>query len=122
MVTNVNVSGYGSVQNAMLGNHAVSSTPTVGMDATIVHYSDRTPARVVEVSPSGKRVKVVDLDWRVVSGSMQDGSAVYEYSEPANAHAFTYTLRKSGRWVMAGADSFPVLVIGHASKYEDPSF
>lgn len=49
----------GSFFNQLMGNN--SSVPVVGQGATIMHYTDRSVAEVVEVSPDGNEVKIEHL-------------------------------------------------------------
>jgi len=49
----------GLLTNQLMANN--SSEPVVGKGATILHYSDRTCAEVIEVSPDGKTVKLETL-------------------------------------------------------------
>lgn len=49
----------GSFFNQLMGNN--SSFPVVGQGATIMHYTDRSVAEVVEVSPDGNEVKIEHL-------------------------------------------------------------
>lgn len=58
--------------------------PKVGDFATLCYPSDRYPLIVVGVSPSGRKLDIVRLNYRVVSGSFQTGDEVIEYSMPKN--------------------------------------
>ncbi|MCP9209600.1 hypothetical protein [Streptomyces cucumeris] len=119
---------HGSLTNRLLEN-SVGETPVIGMGATITHWSDRTPATVVEVKvfKSGARKGmpreiVVQYDhWKVVSGSTDDGSAKYEYERDANGHTEIYVVNNSGRWVKKGlAGKGNGLVVGERDRYWDP--
>lgn len=55
-VTKVGVQG--SLINQLMGNN--NSVPIVGEYCTIMHYTDRTVAKVVEVSEDGKRCVIQD--------------------------------------------------------------
>lgn len=54
------LSGSGSFQNYLLSNNA--SIPIVGNGATIMHYTDRDCAEVIEVSKDGKTCVIEHLD------------------------------------------------------------
>jgi hypothetical protein len=102
--------------------------PVIGMGATRLMFSDRHPATIVEVQKSAtgkiKAVVIQEDTWKVVKGSMQDGSADYEFTPNPEAARITYTLRKNGRYVYAGSDlhTGESIAIGWREKYYDPSF
>jgi hypothetical protein len=122
--------------------------PVVGMGATILMWTDREPATIIDVwhknarkadfGPDGApreitdglRIKVQRDDWAVVSGSGHDGSAVYAYTPNPNGGTSIFEWR--GRWIEVRlnaetkrwikADSGNGLSIGNRDKYWDPSF
>lgn len=52
----VTIGQQGSLINQIMGNN--STEPVVGQWVTILHYTDRTVAKVAEVSKDGKTVKI----------------------------------------------------------------
>lgn len=124
----------GSLVNHLLAAGTLGQpTPEVGMGATLLSWTDRNPATITKVFAIGKAlaVQVKQDDFKVVSGSMQDGSAEYEFSPNPTGYAWTFkfdgsrwvqvVLNKStGRWKkVSGGDS---LRIGDRAKYYDPHF
>ena len=128
----------GSVNN-WLDSRAVVGEPKpyVGMGATILCWTDRRPATIVKVEEIGGSkvsayiIEVVEDDYRVVSGSTMDGSAVYEFS-PADGYRRMYRKnRKTGYWeeVVRNPETGKLnktkgngLMIGRREKWVDPSF
>lgn len=102
--------------------------PGVNTDVTVCYISDSHPATIIQVKHNrqGKatHIQVQMDDWKVVSGSMQDGSAEFEYTENKNNPTMWFRLRKNGRWVRQDQplNATPVLSIGHKRKYHDPHF
>jgi hypothetical protein len=99
---------------------------SIGDGATYSVGSNRYPATVVSFTRflSGARkwqissVTVQQDEATVVSGSMHDGSAEYEYSPNPHAARQEFKVNKAGRFVRDGR----VLHIGQRRRYEDPSF
>lgn len=117
-----------SLVNAVLsgGNQP---EPKVGDEATVCHYSDRTPVEIAEIVrfKSGARkgeiksVKTRLIDSKIISGSEHDGSAVYEYTKnPANPVRGEYFRNARGQY--QARHNGPKLSIGSAERYYDPSF
>lgn len=92
-------------------------------------WTDRNPVTLVRVVDD-RTVEVRDANWKVIKGSMQDGSAEYEFSDNVNAGIEVYTKRaptvRNPRWswVRKGesVNGGTRLNLGQYSKYEDPSF
>lgn len=122
----------GSLVNHLLSRAVIGQpTPTVGMGATILSWTDRHAATIRDVWTVGKwtYVSVVQDIAKVVSGSTHNGTAQYEYSP---GHGATMTWRSSGgawegviwnsstkRWNKSTGQG---LRIGERSEYRDPSF
>lgn len=113
----------GSLVNLICGN-SKNPTPTVGMGATILMWSDRSPATVVEVSKSGKSVTVQSDDYRRTDSNGMSECQSYEYIINPNGSKRTFTLRKNGRWVAEGSSmsSGERLALGYKERYYDFSF
>lgn len=114
-------SSSGGNYSARAALYAVGVTPPlyVGDGVTINLHSDRSPATVVAVSPSGKTVTVQKDDWKVVSGSTHDGSAVYEYSLNPEGRKVKARVRKDGRYYPTRSSKS--LSFGR-NRYYDPHF
>lgn len=103
--------------------------PEVGMGATYAVGSDRYTCTIVAVQryKSGAhkgQVRAVvaqdDLN-RVISGSAQDGSAVWDATPNPNAEKFTALWNdRRQRFVIQGGGSG--LALGVRNFYQDPSF
>jgi len=110
--------------------------PVVGMGATILCWTDRLPATIVKVEEITAKnyvyvIEVVEDDYKVVSGSVQDGSAVYEFT-PRDGYRKMYRKgRGNGLWeeVRINPETGRMvktrgngLKIGKREKWYDPSF
>ena len=98
--------------------------PEVGMGGTVCYYSDRAAVTVVEVSRSGKLIRVQkDTATRVDSNGMSECQD-YQYSRNPDGATSTFSLRKTGCWVAKGqpARSGTKLYLGTRNSYHDFSF
>jgi hypothetical protein len=93
-------------------------TPTVGMGATVVMWTDRKAATVIEVSPSGKTFKIqIDKSTRTDGHGMSDSQ---DYSYEADPEGSIYTVRMSKRgW---NAHGIGRVSLGQRDTYHDFSF
>lgn len=113
--------------------------PAVGMGATILLWSDRLAATIVDVIEIGGSKRWlyeirVQLDRATVAeGSTHDGSASYTYAPNPKARIETYrSERDGGQWRQMGLSEKGNLVlrkggghglrIGDREEYRDPSF
>jgi hypothetical protein len=87
-------------------------------------YTDVYPSTVVEVSKNVKHIVTLDNDYKVVDGSILDGSAKYEIDVNPNGPRREWSLRKNGKWVAVGSDMYTGarLSLGTRRVYRDPSF
>ena len=111
----------GSIVNRLMGNSA--KAPEVGMGATILMFTDRHAATVIEVVTPQKIVIQRDEARRVDNNGMSE-SQEWEFKPNKNAVRETYTKRKNGAWVRAGDPmrNGTRLALGHRSEYYDFSF
>lgn len=123
----------GSLTNYVVGN-SKSADPEVGMAATILSWSDRHAATIVEVfTKRGSHYVGVqqDIAKRTDTNGMSEDQD-YEYTPNLTAGVLYYK-EKNGRWVGVGPD--PVtrkglregngsgyLAIGRREEYYDHSF
>lgn len=113
--------------NSILSNIKGSPKPTVGMGATMLYASDRSPCTIIKVSKLGKSVVVIYDDYKGVDGKVEIIPASKEKIEEAikNDRGLEYTLRKNGRWILKGSDmnsQSTALLIGYRDYYYDLSF
>lgn len=98
-------------------------TPVVGMGCTLLYYTDRKAATIVEVVNERKIAIQEDIATRIDSNGMSESQA-YTYSPNPEAAKEIYTLRKNGRWVRVGdsAKNGQAIGIGYRKSYHDYSF
>lgn len=105
-----------------------------GTLATILHWSDREPAEVIESFEKGAYRYVVlrNFSYKLISGSCMDDTAEYEYSSnKEEGHKYLIRSKKnSDKWFYVGQSNTgrPVnsseikIRFGFADRYYDPSF
>lgn len=98
-------------------------TPEVGMGCTILMFSDRHAATIVQVITPKKIVIQEDKATRTDTNGMSESQS-YAYSANPTGHKHEVTLRKNGTWVIAGDSmrSGTILQIGERDEYYDYSF
>ena len=113
----------GSLVNHIYSNMTNTPNPKAGMGATELCWTDRHPYTIVEVSKSGKTLWATRDSVKVIRGSIQDGSAEYEFTSNLDAPRTKYTFRKNGLFVRHG-DSITgsTLLVGKREEYHDPHF
>lgn len=130
----------GSVINHLQSRATVGQPkPEVGMGATVLLWTDRHAATIVDVTEIGgsKRwlyeIKVQRDRAEVVTSSSHDGSAEYVYARnPRSARVVFRREREGGRWrQMRVSDKGNYVLctgggrglrIGEREEYRDPSF
>lgn len=104
---------------------AAPVAPAPGVGATIVMYSDRHAATIVEVSASGKTVTVQqDTATRTDTNGMSD-CQTYTFAPNPAAPLQVFTLRSTGRYVPKGVPTKSAgmsLAIGTRQEHYDFSF
>lgn len=107
--------------------------PVIGMPATVLGWSDRYPATVIEVENNGKRVTVQEDNYkRIDDNGMTDSGQEYEYTPNPNGNKSVFMKDRRGRWQSAtyneqtkrwnmekGGDG---LHLGSRERYYDFSF
>ena len=106
-------------ETGSLVNHVIAKSdavPEVGMACTILHWTDRTPGNVIEISKSGKTIKVqeckAERTFRNVAGQQQ-----WSITNDPTGYVWTFRLTKSG-WKCQGMG----LRLGFAERYYDENF
>lgn len=123
------MSQYGSMTN-MLSDGVATFDPEVGMGATILLWSDREPATIVQVDhfstgPRKGKVKAVWVTNDIATRTDRNGMSerqTYAFTTNPDAGAVQFTKRSDGRFKEAGSDSAVSLRIGSRDKYHDYSF
>ena len=121
-------------QTGSLVNHLHSrcaqSLPEVGAGATILHWTDRDPATVIEVFKKGKFHYIIVQQDEYERTDKNGWSEVQQYAFIQNPEGPRYTFRlkndswesvrlnENGRYVK----SYGGLIVGVREKYWDPSF
>ena len=108
---------YGSVNNRLL-EHVTSPPPSVGDGATLLMYTDRYPATVVKVSPSGKTVWVTEDN--VTKWEPHPSGYGVEFAPNPNGKVLKVTKRRNGTWKTS--PSGEGVRFGSRSAYRDPHF
>ena len=114
---------YGSLINAISGSNP-DLIPEVGMGATILYWTDRRAATVIEVSKSGKQITVqYDKATRTDDHGMSDAQS-YSYERNPNGATRVFTKRKNGQWIAKGDPlrGGQRLGLGYRKEYYDFSF
>ncbi len=125
----------GSLVNHLSSRMTIGAPePVVGMGATVLGWTDRHAATVIDVAVIRKQtvVTVQHDDARVVSGSAHDGSAKWETKPDPAGNTRKFSRRSpndkwhevsinpdTGRLVKSGGYG---LLIGQRDHYRDPSF
>lgn len=110
---------YGSLNNTLYATSLANDDPKVGDGATILRWTDRTAATVIEVKTP--RCVVIRED-KVTWGGV--GSDTPTSVEPdANGRTYTARKNKDGKWRLSGYDNpRPVVLMGVRRPYYDWSF
>ena len=114
---------YGSLFNSLMAN-SNSPAPEKGMGCTMLMWSDRHAATIIDVSKTGKSITVQrDKATRTDECGMSDAQS-YSYEADPDGSTQVFTLRKNGRWVRKddGMKSGTGLLIGARREYHDYSF
>jgi hypothetical protein len=110
-------------------NHSMTATdtPKVGDGATIMGWTDMTPATVIHVSPSGKTVRLqidksqLSADWKpqILPGGFS-GHCIYTYERDPAGAIMSVRLRKGGRWMVTNSSNRVKFGVRH--KFYDYNF
>lgn len=129
---------YGTETNSLVNGLYSRMTngapvPEVGMGVTMLGWTDRNPGTIVAIeyfkNGNIKYITVANDAYKVVEGSVADGSAVYEITPNFYGAGNLYKPKKNGGYVsvykdydgkmVAGSGS---MIVGFREKYVDPSF
>ena len=110
----------GSLVNQLCSEVSGGPVPTIGMGATLISWSDRSAYTIVSVTPSGKTfVMQRDEATRTDKNGMSDSQS-YTYTPNPKAFLEKVSLRKDGRWKLAGSNQS--VLIDCRREYYDYSF
>lgn len=110
-----------SVTNWMMAGSAGAPAPEVGMGATVLMWTDRHAATVIEVK-SPKRI-IVQYDKATrVDGSGMSESQAYTYEPNPDGPTREYVLCKTGWREKGSGGKGAGLMLGHRAEYHDYSF
>lgn len=115
----------GSLFNYLMSGKS-GVVPEVGMGATILCWTDRHAATIVEVKGTLKRPIIGvqrDIATRTDGNGMSDSQS-YDYVPDTNAKVEYFTLRKDGTWVRDGETlkGGQRIALGYRKAYHDFSF
>lgn len=105
--------------------------PQVGMGATLLCWTDRHPATIVEVNDKGRYIVVQDDDYRRVDSNGMSEAQEYEYTPNTKAPTRIFRKSRKGEWVQCVRNPEtgrliqargPGLRLGEREKYHDFSF
>ena len=118
-------------ETGSLINHVLSSSkgldPIVGEAATVLHWSDRSPATVVEydakkqiVALRGDKAICIDFEQQTYTYESNETGPTYHFQRQKNGSwTQVFLNRTTGRWIKSKGAG---LIIGRREKYRDPSF
>jgi hypothetical protein len=110
----------GSLQNLIADRASNGNDAKVGNGATVIFWTDRKAATIIEVSKTGHRVTVqADKAIRTDDHGMSDAQS-YRFERDENGATYEATRRKDGSYRLKGGDSR--VLLGVRDHYHDYSF
>lgn len=108
----------GNIMNRFMES-ASQPAPKVGDGATICQFSDRKAGTIIEVSKSGKTIKIQLDDYRRVDENGMSDAQTYEYSP--NPQGIVYEARlRNGKWKTLHTKYG--VIIGRRDQHHDYSY
>lgn len=113
----------GSLSNLILGN-ARQPAPAVGMGCTILHWTDRNAATIVDITDGGRTLYVQRDTARRTDKNGMSECQEYSYARNPQGAISVFTRRKGGEYVEKGRalGAGHRLAIGTRREYHDFSF
>jgi hypothetical protein len=109
----------GSLLN-LIADRASDKDPKVGDGATVIMWTDRKAATIIDVARNGRLVTVqTDKAIRTDENGMSDAQS-YRYERDTNGQLFVATKRKDGSYRLKGGDAR--VLMGVRDNYFDYSF
>jgi hypothetical protein len=121
---------YGSLHNLLGGNAAQPhAAPRVGEGATIILWTDRIAATIIEVRTPGLIVIQADNAVRTDKNGMSE-TQDYRYEPNASGATYVVRKRKNGQWKVSESKTYSAtghlggstVRIGERNHYHDYSF
>ena len=93
--------------------------PVVGMGATIMHWSDRDPATIIEVK-SPRRIVIQKDKYTRTDNNGMSSSQTYTYEPDPDGSIYFVTKRKGGEWRISKDNT--LISLGNRRRYHDYEF
>jgi len=104
----------------MMNQNSNSSEPEIGMGVTIQFHSDRTACTIIDISPSGHQLVLQEDKATRLDNNGFSESQEYSFKPDPDGRIFRATLRKDGRYRLAGGKE--TITLGIRDRYYDFSF
>lgn len=112
---------YGSLNNIIEDGLKLEEIK-VGVGVTMLSWTDRTPATIIEVDSKGKWIKVQEDNYKRIDNYGMSDDQEYEYSRNPNGSVKLYKKNRLGKYTDNGKKDGCGLIIGHRERYFDYSF
>lgn len=121
----------GSLINHVMANSGFGPEPHVGMAATVLYWSDRSPATVIEVNMKKRYIVVQDDDFIRTDNNGMSESQQYEFVRNEKGMTRIFRKNKKGEWVYSYINPETNRIVkaggchlrlGSRDKYHDYSF
>ncbi|MBF0526635.1 MAG: hypothetical protein HQK56_16245 [Deltaproteobacteria bacterium] len=121
----------GTETNSVI-NHCLSSSndePQVGLGCTLLHWTDRSPATIIQIV-SDKIIRIQLDDYKRTDKNGISESQSYEYIRNLQGAIYFFKRQKNGSWkevywnpeTKRFRNGSTFLSIGRRERYYDPSF
>lgn len=112
---------FGNLMNRI--QEGPAPTPSVGDGATVLFWSERHAATVIEVLTPKKIVVQRDIATRTDKNGMSESQS-YSFAPNPAGEKWVVTQRRNGQWVVEGESmrNGTVVSLGSRSEYYDYSF
>ena len=114
------MSRAGSLHNLIADRASNGNDAVVGGGATIVSWTDRKAATIIEVSKTGHRVTVQEDKAIRTDGNGMSDAQTYRFERDTNGSTYVATRRKDGSYRLKGGDTR--ILLGVRDHYYDYSF
>jgi hypothetical protein len=94
--------------------------PAIGMGATIMSWSDRSPYTIINITTSGKTITLQADKYRRIDDNGMSELQRYIYQPNPNGNIVKATLRKDNQFRVSKSNAF--VSIGRRNRYYDYSF
>lgn len=94
--------------------------PALGMGATIHHFTDKTPATIIDISSNGKTITLQEDSCIRTDNNGFSETQTYDYAPNPNGEIYTASLRKNGNYQIVKSKT--IVSLGERRRYYDYSF